>query len=150
MLLHSRATAVTLASVPPSVQKTHFFGNWKLNQHHFWGVGWGVHHTFVSPNCFFVLYIFQPATIWEQKSNGISSESEHVHVKNMFTPKNSCILLGRVATKVVQRLVKFQILNFAKFFAFVNIGPYGSQFRLWGKVLNVCNIRLTVKCSRSS
>ena len=37
-----------------------------------------------------------------------------LHIK--FPPKILCILLGRVCTKVVQRIVKFQILNFCRFF----------------------------------
>ena len=36
-----------------------------------------------------------------------------VHI--MFTPNKSCILLGTVSTKVVQRIVKFQILDFCHF-----------------------------------
>ncbi len=42
-------------------------------------------------------------------------------------PKKSSILLGRVSTKVVQRIVKFQILDFCQLyfsFEFANMGPY--------------------------
>ncbi len=45
-------------------------------------------------------------------------------------PKTSYIL-GRVSAKVVQIIVKFEILDFWQlFFIFVNMGPYG------GKVTN--------------
>ncbi len=39
-----------------------------------------------------------------------------VHIT--FTIKKSCILLGRVSTIVVQRIVKFEILDFCHFFLF--------------------------------
>ena len=49
-----------------------------------------------------------------------------VHIR--FTPQKSCILLGRGSTKVVQRIVKFQILGFDNFcFVSVNMGQYGSK-----------------------
>ena len=45
-----------------------------------------------------------------------------------FTPKKSCILLGRVSTKIAQRIVKFQILDFCQFvFVSVNMGQYGGK-----------------------
>ncbi len=44
-------------------------------------------------------------------SNDISSESTH-----QIHSKKSCILLGRVSTKVAQRIVKFQILDFGNLF----------------------------------
>ncbi len=48
-------------------------------------------------------------------------------VHNIFIHKK-CILVGRVlSTKVVQRIVKFQIWHFAFFFFFVNMGPYESE-----------------------
>ena len=37
---------------------------------------------------------------------------------NRFTPKKSCIPLGRISTKVVERIVTFQILEFCHFFPF--------------------------------
>ncbi len=37
---------------------------------------------------------------------------------NRFTPKKSCIPLGRISTKVVERIVTFQILDFCHFFPF--------------------------------
>ncbi len=46
-------------------------------------------------------------------------------VHNRFTPKNSCILLGMVYTKVVQRIVKFHVLIIlAKFLPFSLIWDY--------------------------
>ena len=38
-----------------------------------------------------------------------------LNVHTRFTPKNSCILLDRVSTKVVERSVKFKILSLSKF-----------------------------------
>ncbi len=43
--------------------------------------------------------------------NDISSDSTH-----QIHSQKSCILLGRVSTKVVQRIVKFQILDVNNFF----------------------------------
>ncbi len=49
----------------------------------------------------------------EKISNDISSEStHHIHFQK------SCILLGRVSTKVAQRIVKFEILDFWQIFLF--------------------------------
>ncbi len=48
-------------------------------------------------------------------------------VHSRCTPQKSCILLRRVCTKVVQRIVKF-CLFFFFFFVFVNMmGPYGGK-----------------------
>ncbi len=53
-----------------------------------------------------------------KNSNDIS-----LKVRTRFTPKKSCILLGRVSTKVAQRIVEFQILGFGNFF-FVLFGTF--------------------------
>ncbi len=59
----------------------------------------------------------------EKLSNNISSESMH-HIYS----KTCCILLGTVSAKVVQIIVKFQILDFSQIFiVFANVGPYGSK-----------------------
>ena len=56
-------------------------------------------------------------------SSDISSAStQQIH------SKNSCILLGRISTKGVQRIVKFKIFTF---FFFVNMGPDGSKNFKW-------------------
>ncbi len=57
-------------------------------------------------------------------SNDISSESTE-----RCNPKKSCIPLEMVSTKVVKRIVKFQIFGFLSicFFVFVNMGRYGNK-----------------------
>ena len=60
-----------------------------------------------------------------EKIQRLTTSPLKVHIT--FTPKKSCIVLGRVSTKVVQRTVKFPILDFAIFFAFLNMGPYGGK-----------------------
>ena len=49
----------------------------------------------------------------EKKSNDISSESTH-----QIQSQKACILLARFSTKVVEIIVKFKILVFAKLFPF--------------------------------
>ena len=75
-------------------------------------------------SCFFVVvvfFIFVTFFYWcsftwdhmgEHISNDIASESTH-----QIHSQKSCILLGRVSTKVVQRIVNFQILGFAILFS---------------------------------
>ncbi len=54
-----------------------------------------------------------------------STSTLKVHIR--FT-KISCILLGMVSTKAVQRIAKYQILDFSiLFFISVNMVPYGSK-----------------------
>ncbi len=43
-------------------------------------------------------------------------QTSPLKVHNRFSPKNSCILLGRLTTKVVYRIEKFQILDFWQIF----------------------------------
>ena len=49
------------------------------------------------------------------------------YIHNGLTPQN--ILLGRVSSKVVERLAKFPILDFFCQFVFVffDMGPYGRK-----------------------
>ena len=46
--------------------------------------------------------------------SNISSESTH----QSHPPKKSCMLLESVSTEVIQRITKFQILDFCHFFSF--------------------------------
>ncbi len=41
-----------------------------------------------------------------------SQTTSPLKVSNRFTPLNSCILLGRVFAKIVQRIVTFPFLDF--------------------------------------
>ncbi len=74
-------------------------------------------------NKILLYYYYMGPYMGEKISNAISSESTlQIH------SQKSCILLRRDPTKVVQRIVKFQILDFCQFFlVFVNMGPYGSK-----------------------
>ena len=54
-------------------------------------------------------FVFEP---YERKK---LEKTSPLKVHNRFTTKISCILLGRVSTKVVQRLTKFQFLEFLPF-----------------------------------
>ena len=54
-----------------------------------------------------------------------------VKISNDISHKYSCILLGRVSTKVVRRIVKFEILNFGDFFrSFLATVKHGSQWQI--------------------
>ena len=70
--------------------------------------------------CFYLFVNLGP--YGRKHSNDISSESTHqIHSQNI-----SCILLERASTKLVQRIVNFQIMDFCHFFfVLVNMGPYG-------------------------
>ena len=125
MPLHSRATVVTRSPVvcpsvsfcrkPPS-GLTPNFGDSYLSA--------------ISPDYFLLLFFFfclfcfvlfskilnflhlffvfvDMGPYWENKLQTTSP----LKVQFRFIPKISCILLGRVSTKVVQRIVKFQILG---------------------------------------
>ena len=57
----------------------------------------------------------------KKNSNDISSESTH-----QIHSQKSCILLVRISTKIVQRIVEVQILDFCEIiFVFLNMGLWG-------------------------
>ncbi len=130
-LLHSRATVVTRASVVvcPSyvVHKNRLVGYHWMNERQI--LGTGTYPPYLKSIFFNILiFFFSFSLTWnhmgEKNSNDISSESTH-----QIPSQKSRILLGRVTTKVVQRIVKFQILDFGQLFFsfFVNMEPYGSK-----------------------
>ncbi len=76
------------------------------------------HSFFLFRNFKFLIFfyeLFSFSLTWddieEKISNNISSESTH-----QIHSQKSCILIGTVSTKVVQRNAKFQILDFCPFF----------------------------------
>ncbi len=75
---------------------------------------------------FFTLsFVFVDTRTYRRKniSNDISSERTH-----QINSQKSCILQRRVPTKVYQRIVNFQILDFLRFyFAYLNMGPCGNK-----------------------
>ena len=55
---------------------------------------------------------------WERMGGICFKRTPPLKVQTRFTPKNSSILLDKVSTKVVTRIVNFQILDFWHFWSF--------------------------------
>ncbi len=83
----------------------------------------------MSPDSFFKTFIFLfindffLSLIWDHMGEKIQTTSP-LKVHSRFTCKISGIVLGRVSTKVVHRIVNFQILDF--FFFFFSFSLYGA------------------------
>ena len=86
----------------------------------------------------FFLFVFVKMEPYGRK---ISNDISHLKVHMRFTPKISCI----VSTKVLQRIVKFEILDFCPphfffffffffLFVFVNMGPYAIGRKKWNDI----------------
>ena len=67
-------------------------------------------------NFYFLLRFFSFSLTWDHMGEQFQSTSP-LKVHNRFTLNNPCILLAKVSTKGVQRIVKFKILYFCHFFS---------------------------------
>ncbi len=78
---------------------------------------------------FFFFFFFSFSSLWDHMGVNISNDISSESTRQIYSPK-SCIFLGNFYTKVVERIVKFQIMDILEFYyfiVFVNIGLYGSK-----------------------
>ncbi len=81
-----------------------------------------IHHNlqtsfFVFQNFKFFTFFFSFSLTWDHMGEKFQTTSPlKVHIR--FAPQKIMHTIGRVSTKVVQRIIKFQILDFHQFFSF--------------------------------
>ncbi len=66
--------------------------------------------TFFFSKMLFSFISYEISLTWDHMEEKFQTTSP-LKVHNRFTPPKSCIVLGRVCTKIVQGIVKFKILD---------------------------------------
>ncbi len=123
----------------PSVRGNGFPRCYQMNYRQI--VGKGTYPPYLQTNFTFLKFFYDFFFVFfnmrhgRKNSNDISDSP--LKVGSRFCPTNSSIplLVAWVCSKLVQRIVKFQIVNFWHFlflffFFLVNMGPHGSMFQM--------------------